>query len=55
MAATPESLILQHKHPFASSKNSSVSSAVGSSAEETLMVLAKLNRDAFEQGQFLWI
>ena len=38
MAATPESLILQHKHPFASSKNSSVCS----SADEMLIVFAKL-------------
>jgi hypothetical protein len=41
MAATPESFMLQHKHPFANSKNSSVCSAVGSSGEETLIVFAK--------------
>ena len=41
MAAAPESFILQHKHPFASSKTSSVCS-VGSLAEETLIVLASL-------------
>jgi len=41
MAAMPESLMLQHKHPFASSRNSSVFSAVGSVDEEILILLAK--------------
>jgi hypothetical protein len=41
MAAMPESLMLQHKQPFASSRNSSVFSAVGSEDDEMLIVLAK--------------
>ena len=40
IAATPESLMLQHRQPLASSRNSSVLSAVGSEGEETLMVFA---------------
>lgn len=39
MAAAPESLMLQHKQPFASSRNSSDCFS-GSSGEETLMVFA---------------
>ncbi len=40
MAAAPVSLMLQHKQPFGSSKNSSDCSAVGSSGEEILIALA---------------
>lgn len=40
MAAAPESLMLQQRHPFANSRISSDCSAVGSSGEETLTVLA---------------
>jgi hypothetical protein len=40
MAATPRSLILQHKHPFASSRNSSDPSAVGSSGEDMFIAFA---------------
>ena len=44
MAAMPESLMLQHKQPFASSRNSSVFSAVGSVGEEKLMALASVDQ-----------
>lgn len=40
MAATPESLILQHRQPLESSRNSSDGSANGSDADEMLMALA---------------
>lgn len=40
IAATPESLRLQQRHPLDNSKNSSDSSAVGSEAEDTLMAFA---------------
>jgi hypothetical protein len=43
MAATPASLIEQHRHPFANSRSSCDFSAVGSSSEEILIVLAILN------------
>jgi hypothetical protein len=43
MAATPASLIEQHRHPFANSRNSCELSAVGSSSEEILIVLAIFN------------
>ncbi len=42
MAATPESLMLQHRQPLESSRNSSDDSAKGSDADETLMALAVL-------------
>lgn len=42
IAATPASLIEQHRHPFANSRSSCDFSAVGSSSEEILMVLAML-------------
>ena len=40
MAATPLSLMLQQRQPFANSRNSSELSAVGSSGEDTLIALA---------------
>jgi hypothetical protein len=40
MAATPLSLMLQQRHPFANSRNSSVFSADGSSGDEMLIALA---------------
>ena len=40
MAATPLSLMLQQRHPFANSRNSSEFSAEGSSGDDTLIALA---------------
>jgi hypothetical protein len=40
MAATPLSLMLQQRHPFANSRNSSEFSADGSSGDEILIALA---------------
>ena len=41
MAATPASFMEQQRHPFANSRSSCDFSAVGSSAEETLIVFAR--------------
>lgn len=47
IAAMPVSLMLQHKHPFGSSKNSSDCSAVGSSGDEILIALAVANSSGY--------
>jgi hypothetical protein len=43
MAAIPESLMLQHRQPLASSRTSSDDSAKGSDVDETLIALAVLS------------
>ena len=49
MAATPLSLMLQQRQPFASSRNSSEFSADGSSGDDTLIAFAE--RFAFNNIQ----
>lgn len=46
--------MLQHKHPFGSSKNSSDSSAVGSSSEEILIAFAVEKDQRFRGAQFVF-